>query len=64
MSMKRTGESSAALPQPDEPDLLERSRFVAGVRRGLEDVEAGRVISDEELSRRLDLWFGPLPKTR
>jgi predicted transcriptional regulator len=38
----------------------EKERFLAAVRDGLADSEAGRVISDEELGRDLDEALGAL----
>ncbi len=47
----------------EELERAERARFLAGLQEGLADMEAGRVISDEELERNLDAWFGPLHET-
>ncbi len=45
--------------------LTEEGRFVAAVQEGLRDDEAGRVISHEELGRRLDARYGALvPRTK
>lgn len=50
---------------PEEFDrLTTRARFVAAVQDGLADHEAGRVISHEELGRRLDARFGVIPKQK
>ena len=54
------------LPSPkdvnDDNDLREyRERVIAAVRQGLADVEAGRLLEDEEVRRLLDEEFGPLP---
>ena len=38
-----------------------RERFIAAVMEGLADVEAGRLLEDEEVRRLLDEEFGPLP---
>lgn len=44
---------------PAESDrLMTQSRFVAAVQDGLSDLDAGRVVSDEDLGRRLDARFG------
>lgn len=44
---------------PEECDRLTRqARFMGAVQRGLEDVDAGRVLTDEEVGRRLDARFG------
>jgi hypothetical protein len=39
-----------------------RERFMAAIREGLEDSEAGRLLEDEDVERLLDEEFGPLPK--
>jgi predicted transcriptional regulator len=39
-----------------------RERFMAAVQEGLEDIEAGRLLEDEEVTRILDEEFGPLSK--
>ena len=40
--------------------MRERQAFLEAVAQGLADVQAGRVVSDEELSKQLDAEFGPL----
>ena len=45
--------------QPDDSTLDEIVRelaFYLMVQRGLADVDAGRVISDEEMARRIESW--------
>lgn len=45
--------------QPDDSTLEEIVRelaFYLMVQRGLADVDAGRVISDEEMARRIESW--------
>ena len=42
-------------------ERFERARLLAAVEEGLADTAAGRVVSDEQLQRDLDEWFGPLP---
>ena len=37
----------------------EHDRFLAAVREGLADAEAGRVIEDEDLAAELDAEFDP-----
>ena len=56
----QNGRAAAVVVTPEEFDRLEQARFLAGVKAGLDDLEAGRVVSDEELGQRLDAWFGPL----
>lgn len=46
----QNGKPAAVLLSPEEFDrLTERDRFMAAVRHGLADVEAGRVVDDEDL---------------
>jgi hypothetical protein len=45
----------------EEPTEFLFLTFLAAVQEGIEDQEAGRVVSDEELGRRLDERFGALP---
>jgi predicted transcriptional regulator len=40
--------------------MNERESFLAAIREGLVDAEAGRLIEDEEVERILDEEFGPL----
>lgn len=55
-SSRRT---AAVMVAPAESDrLMTQSRFVAAVQDGLSDLDAGRVVSDEDLGRRLDARFG------
>jgi hypothetical protein len=46
----------------NESPATYRERFMAAIREGLEDVEAGRLLEDEDVERILDEEFGPLPK--
>ena len=39
-------------------NLRERLAFLEAVAQGMADVEAGRVIGDEELGKKLDVEFG------
>jgi prevent-host-death family protein len=41
-------------------ELSDRKDFVTEVREGLAEVEAGRTMSTEELTARLEKRFGPL----
>ena len=43
------------LAPADYDRLTARDRFLAAVEEGLADVEAGRVVSDDELARDLEL---------
>jgi prevent-host-death family protein len=61
----QNGRPAAVLLAPEEFDrLMSQAQFIAAVQEGLEDSEAGRVIDDDELGRRLDSRFGPLPKNK
>ena len=52
----QNGRPAAVLVRPDEFDRLsERDRFVAAVKEGLADSEAGRVVDDRDLDADLDL---------
>ena len=45
--------------QPDDSshdDFLRELAFARLINRGLKDVEAGRVVSNEEIKQRIDLW--------
>lgn len=46
----------------DESPAEYQARFMAAVQEGLEDIEAGRLLEDEEVTRILGEEFGPLPK--
>lgn len=51
----QNGRAAGVLISPAEFDLLsEQSRFVQAVQSGLNDVEQGRVLSEEERDRVLD----------
>jgi len=41
-----------------------RASFIAAAQEGLADLEAGRVVSHEEVGRRLDRRFGARAKPR
>ena len=50
----QNGKAAAVLISPSDFDLLtEQARFVEAVQRGLEDVQNGRVLPDEDLGREL-----------
>ena len=45
------------LPEDAEfDDAIDRLLYLAGIERGLADVEAGRVISHEELLEQIKTW--------
>ena len=55
------GRPAGVLITPEDFDrLTERERFISAVNEGLADSEAGRLISDDELTAELDREFGPL----
>ena len=61
----QNGKAAAVLLAPEEFDrLTAQARFVAAVQEGLGDLDAGRVIGDDDLGRRLDARFGPLTKPK
>ena len=57
----QNGRPAAVLLTPEEFDRLSgREQFLSAVREGLADSEAGRVISDEDLTDELDRALGPM----
>jgi len=55
------GEPAAVLVTPAEFAAIgEHRRFVAAVEQGLADVEAGRIVTTEELKRGLEAELGPI----
>ena len=55
--------AAAVMLSPEDFDrLTTQARFVAAVQDGLGDLDAGRVVSDEDLGRRLDARFGAVGK--
>ena len=45
--------------QPDDStleDIVRELAFYLMIQRGLADVDAGRVISDEEMAQRIESW--------
>jgi predicted transcriptional regulator len=45
---------------PDEAtfdDIADEIAFLAAIREGEEDVKQGRIISNEEMKKRLDSWL-------
>ncbi len=57
----QNGRPACVVMSPAEFDIMrERQAFLEAVAHGMADVEAGRVVSDEELGTHLDDEFGPL----
>lgn len=56
----QNGRPAAVLVSPEEYDeLQDRAQFLSAAAEGLSDSEAGRTISDEELTAVLDARYGP-----
>ncbi len=55
---------SVIIPPEEYDEIRERARFMAAVKAGLDDVEAGRVHSSEEVEQELDRVFGPLAQNK
>ncbi len=50
----QNGKAAAVLISPSDYDFLsEQMRFVDSVKRGLKDVQDGRILSDEDLGKEL-----------
>jgi antitoxin YefM len=63
MVITQNGKPAAVLITPEEFDhLREHHRFLAALREGLADADAGRTISDADLEREMDAEFGPLDR--
>lgn len=59
----QNGKAAAVMLSPEDFDRLTTlARFVAAVQDGLGDLDAGRVVSDEDLGRRLDARLGAVSK--
>jgi prevent-host-death family protein len=57
----QSGKPAAVLISPEYFDqLIYRDRFIAAVVQGLDDIEGGRVLSDEQLQEELDRKLGSL----
>jgi prevent-host-death family protein len=50
------------VPTADFDRLTERDRFVAAVKEGLADSDAGRVTSNDDLTAELDRRYGSVEK--
>jgi len=56
---------TAVLLAPEEFDrLTNQGQFVTAVQEGLSDLDAGPVVSHDELGRRLDARFGALTEPK
>ena len=56
----QNGRAAAVMLAPEDFDrLTAQARFVAAVQAGLGDLDAGRVVSDADLARRLDARLSP-----
>ena len=60
MRQLRRDQRRVIITPEDFDRIQERDRFLAAVREGLADSEAGRLIDDEDLGTELDAEFGPL----
>lgn len=61
----QNGRAAAVVLSPEEFDrLVNQRRLLAAVSDGLDDVEAGRVVTDEEQTRRLGARLGPTPRRK
>ncbi len=59
----QNGKAAAVMLAPEEFDrLTTHARLVAAVQEGLGDLDAGRVVNDDDLGRRLDVRFGSVSK--
>jgi prevent-host-death family protein len=59
----QNGKATAVLLSPEEFDRLAgQARFVAAVREGLEQADAGEVVSHDEAMRVLEERFAPAPR--
>lgn len=59
----QNGKPAAVILAPEEFDrLAAQAQFIGAVQEGLDDLEAGRVLTDDELNRRLNARFGPPSK--
>lgn len=61
----QNGKAAAVLLAPEEFDrLTNEASFVAAVREGLAQADAGKVVEHDEASRILDARLGPLSKDK
>ena len=65
MVITLNGKPAAVVMSPREYDrLIYRERVIASINAGLADVEAGRVMTSEQVRGRLDARYGALPKRK
>lgn len=61
----QNGKPAAVLLSPEDFDRLTyREGVISAINEGLADAEAGRVLTHDELGRRLDERFGRLPSAK
>ena len=61
----QNGRPAAVLLSPAAFDRLSyRARFVAAVEQGMQDIDDGRILSDEAVGEILDARFGALAKAK
>ncbi|MBK8219067.1 MAG: type II toxin-antitoxin system Phd/YefM family antitoxin [Myxococcales bacterium] len=60
----QNGKAAAVMRSPEEFDrLTTEARLVAAIHEGLADLDAGRVLTDEDVGRRLDARLGTMNDT-
>jgi len=52
------------IPAEEYDRIQGRARFIAGLKEGLRQSDAGEILSSDEVDRELDKEFGPLKKTK
>jgi PHD/YefM family antitoxin component YafN of YafNO toxin-antitoxin module len=61
----QNGKAAAVMLAPEEFDgLTTQARFVTAVQQGLDDLDAGRVVSHHEVGDQLDARFGALTEPK
>jgi prevent-host-death family protein len=61
----QSGRAAAVLLAPEDFDrLIARAGFVTAVQEGLAELDAGSVVTNQDLGRRLDARFGPVTKRK
>ena len=61
VAVAQDGQPAAVLVDAEEFALLrEHKRFVVAIEEGLADVNAGRVLSTQDLKKSLESEFGPI----
>lgn len=61
--LQRQVEFATAKPLPCEDDPVWRAEAVRRVKRGMEDIKAGRIVTSEQIRRELDAKLGIDPAT-